>query len=66
VYAQTAVTVLDAPGKRGPHTTGSDADLVAAMRTVLAATPFHGEGHRKVRVRLRALGWRVGRTVCCA
>ena len=46
VYAQTAVTVADAPGKRGPHTTGSDADLVAAIRTVLAETPFHGEGHR--------------------
>lgn len=61
VYAQTAVTVDDAPGKRGPHTTGSDADLVAAIRTVLAETPFHGEGHRKVRVRLRALGWRVGK-----
>ena len=61
VYAQTAVTVDDAPGKRGPHTTGSDADLVAAIRTVLAETPFHGEGHRKVRVRVRALGWRVGK-----
>jgi putative transposase len=61
VYAQTAVTVDDAPGKRGPHTTGSDVDLVAAIRTVLAETLFHGEGHRKVRVRLRALGWRVGK-----
>jgi transposase InsO family protein len=61
VYAQTGVTIDDAPGKRGPHTTGSDTDLVAAIRTVLAETPFHGEGHRKVRVRLRALGWRVGK-----
>jgi putative transposase len=61
VYAQTAVTVEGAPGKRGPHTPGSDADLVAAIRRVLAETPFHGEGHRKVRVRLRALGWRVGK-----
>jgi len=61
VYAQTAVTIDDPPRKRGPHTTGSDTDLVAAIRTVLAETPFHGEGHRKVRVRLRALGWRVGK-----
>ena len=61
VYAQTAVTVEIERGKRGPHTSGTDDDLVAAIRTVLAETPFHGEGHRKVRVRLRALGWRVGK-----
>jgi hypothetical protein len=61
MYTQTVVPVGDAPGKRGPHTTGSDADLVAAIRRVLAETPFHSEGHRKVRARLRALGWRVGK-----
>lgn len=61
VYAQTAVTVDVERGKRGPHTSGTDNDLVAAIRTVLAETPFHGEGHRKVRVRLRPLGWRVGK-----
>jgi transposase InsO family protein len=61
VYAQTAVTVGVESGKRGPHTSGSDNDLVAAIRTVLAETPFHGEGHRKVRVRLRTRGWRVGK-----
>jgi transposase InsO family protein len=61
VYAQTAITVDIEPGKRGPHTSGTDDDLVAAIRTVLAETPFHGEGHRKVRVRLRTLGWRVGK-----
>ncbi len=61
VYAQTAGTVDVEPSKRGPHTSGSDDALVAAIRTVLGETPFHGEGHRKVRVRLRALGWRVGK-----
>jgi transposase InsO family protein len=61
VSAQTAVTIDDPPGKRGPQTAGRDTDLVAAIRTVLTETPFHGEGHRKVRVRLRALGWRVGK-----
>src|SRR5262245_28526074 len=60
MYAQTAVKVRTG-GKRGPRTTGSDDDLVAAIRVVLADTPFHGEGHRKVRVRLRAHGWRVGK-----
>jgi putative transposase len=61
VYAQTEVTVGLVAGKRGPHTAATDDDLVAAIRTILADTPFHGEGHRKVRVRLRALGWRVGK-----
>jgi len=49
VYAQTAVTVRTG-SKRGPRTRGSDDELVAAIRTVLADTPFHGEGHRNVRV----------------
>ena len=35
-----------------------DADLVAAIRAVLAASPFHGEGHRKVWARLRHAGIR--------
>jgi putative transposase len=61
VYAQMAVPVDARPGKRGPRTSGTDDDLVAAIRTGLAETPFHGEGHRKVRVRLRARGWRVGK-----
>jgi hypothetical protein len=25
-----------------------DVDLLAAIRAILAASPFHGEGHRKV------------------
>jgi transposase InsO family protein len=42
-----------APGKRGPHTPLSDADLAECIRGVLAASPFHGEGYRKVWARLR-------------
>ena len=38
-----------------------DADLVDAIRTVLAASPFHGEGHRKVWARLRHRGIRTSR-----
>jgi hypothetical protein len=33
----------------------SDTEIVEAIRAVLAATPFHGEGHRKVRARLAQL-----------
>ena len=41
----------------------SDAQLLAAIRTDLARSPFHGEGHRKVHARLRILdGIRVART----
>jgi transposase InsO family protein len=38
-----------------------DADLVAAIRRVLAASPFHGEGHRKIWARLRLSGIRSSR-----
>jgi hypothetical protein len=46
--------------KRGPRTPLSDAELVSAMREVLTASPFHTEGHRKIRARLRARGIPVG------
>jgi len=57
-----------APGKRGPKTALTDAELRAGIRGVLAASPFHGEGHRKVRARLahrgiRASGKRVLRVM---
>lgn len=63
VYAQTGSVATAAPtrAKRGPKTAVSDAALIDAMRQVLADSPFHGEGHRKMRVRLRGLGHRVGR-----
>ena len=62
VYAQMAGDAMGAVGdKRGPKTAVSDAELVDAIRAVLAATPFHGEGHRQVRVRLRAGGPHIGR-----
>ena len=51
------------PARRGPRPRQSDAQLLAAIRTDLARSPFHGEGHRKVHARLRILdGIRVART----
>jgi hypothetical protein len=35
-------------GKRGPMTVLDDASLLALIRADLAASPFKGEGHRKV------------------
>lgn len=48
--------------RRGPKPTISDADLLAAIRADLEASPWQGEGHRKVWARLRVRdGVRVAR-----
>jgi putative transposase len=49
------------PQRRGPSGPMPDEALVAAIRAVLAASPFHGEGHRKVWARLRHGGIRTSR-----
>jgi transposase InsO family protein len=50
------------PRRRGPKPTVSDDALLEAIRADLAASPFLGEGHRKVWARLRILrGIRVSR-----
>lgn len=49
------------PRKRGPTPRGSDAELLAHIRAVLATTPFVGEGHRKVWARLRWQGVRTSK-----
>jgi putative transposase len=38
----------------------SDREIVTAIRAVLAATPFHGEGYRKIRARLAHRGFAIG------
>src|SRR5262245_46611431 len=48
------------PGKPGPKTRQSDREVVEAIRAVLTATPFHGEGYRKIRARLAHRGLRLG------
>ena len=50
------------PARRpGPIGAMTDADLLEAIRRVLAASPFHGEGHRKVWARLRVAGVRTSK-----
>jgi putative transposase len=51
VYARRAQA--GAHGRPGPATSISDHDLVELIRQVLDASPFAGEGYRKVRARLR-------------
>lgn len=64
VYARRsrAVSVEQQWLKRGPRTAVSDVEVVAAIRLVLEESPFHTEGHRKVRVRLRPRGIYVGKS----
>ncbi len=63
VYLARDRDVSEAPErqKRGPKTKLSDEKLVEAIREVLSESDFLGEGHRKVRARLRAKGMRVGK-----
>ena len=60
VYAATRPAPDRPLGKRGPRTPVSDAELVTAIRAILAACPFYGEGYRKVRARLAHRGLPVG------
>lgn len=40
-------------GRRGPKSVWSNAALLDKIHEVIAASPFYGEGHRKVWARLR-------------
>lgn len=57
-----AAAVPPAPRRRpGPQGPMPDAALVEAIRRVLAESPFHGEGYRKVWARLRHAGLRTSK-----
>src|SRR5437016_5438278 len=53
VYRHREPPRAAAPRRPGPVGPMPDAELLEAVRAVLAASPFHGEGHRKVWARLR-------------
>ena len=57
IYAQQAAAkvVPLRPQWRGPKPKFLDAELLNAIRADLAASPFTGEGHRKVWARLRIM-----------
>ncbi len=61
VYRHRAPSPLAPPRRPGPVGPMPDAALVEAIRGVLAASPFHGEGHRKVWARLRYAGVRTSK-----
>ena len=61
VYRHRAPPREAPPRRPGPFGPMPDAALVEAIRAVLAASPFHGEGHRKVWARLRHGGVRTSK-----
>lgn len=54
-YARRDRQPPTAPARRGRPPIVDDATLLAHIRTVIAESPFHGEGHRKIWARLRGL-----------
>jgi transposase InsO family protein len=58
VYRQRAPAPPRPLQRRGPVGPMPDAALLEEIRAVLAASPFHGEGHRKIWARLRMAGIR--------
>ncbi|MBZ4408975.1 IS3 family transposase [Myxococcus sp. XM-1-1-1] len=50
--------------RRGPKTALTEEALLESIRGVLAASPFLGEGHRKVWARLRAQQVRTSKARC--
>jgi putative transposase len=61
VYRQRAAPRPEPPRRPGPVGPMPDLVLLDAIRGVLADSPFHGEGHRKVWARLRIRGVRTSR-----
>lgn len=61
VYRRQSPPPLEPPRRPGPNGPMPDTALLDAIRAVLADSPFHGEGHRKVWARLRVGGVRTSR-----
>ena len=58
IYRHLSSSRPEPPRRPGPVGPMPDAALLEAIRAVLTASPFHGEGHRKVWARLRVAGLR--------
>src|SRR4026207_1038349 len=58
IYRHLSPPRPEPPRRPGPVGPMPDAALVEAIRAVLTASPFHGEGHRKGWARPRAAGVR--------
>ena len=61
VYRHLSSSRPEPPRRPGPVGPMPDPALLEAIRAVLTASPFHGEGHRKVWARLRVAGVRTSK-----
>src|SRR4051812_45525194 len=61
IYRHLSSSRPKPPRRPGPVGPMADTALVEAIRAVLTASPFHGEGHRKVWARLRVAGLRTSK-----
>ena len=61
LYRHRLASQAEPPRRRGPIGPMADAALAERVRAVLSASPFHGEGHRKVWARLRHAGVRTSK-----
>ncbi len=61
LYRHRRPTKLVERKRPGPLGAMADEDLVVAIRQLLASSPFHGEGYRKLWARLRFAGIRTSR-----
>src|SRR3954452_2377137 len=61
IYRHLSSSRLEPPRRPGPVGPMPDLALVDAIRAVLTASPFYGEGHRKVWARLRVAGLRTSK-----
>ena len=61
VYRHLSSSRPNPPRRPGPVGPMPDAALLDAIRAALTASPFHGEGHRKVWARLRVAGVRTSK-----
>jgi putative transposase len=61
IYRHRAPARQEPPRRPGPIGAMPDTALVEVIRATLAASPFHGEGHRKVWARLRHAGVRTSK-----
>ena len=61
IYRHRSPPPTNPPARRGPSGPMPDAALVEAIRAVLAGSPFHGEGRRKLWARLRIAGVRTSK-----
>lgn len=61
IYAQRHQQPASERRRPGPIGPASDDELADTIRQVIASAPFHGEGHRKIHMRLRHQGVRTSR-----